>query len=321
MTNEQLQLPAGGMQVITIFANGSTFRLKVDQSFGHPGNSMPTIAIEGCGENEEGEISLGYVTIFPEDDENPFLSIHCVENTNLLTSNNKDVFPKGIYEEHFINANTAIEYLIHFQNTTGITATNVMIKDSVFTHLDPSSIRLGPSSHPYQFTLTGNGVANFIFHDIMLPDSIVNDVASRGFVTFYIQQKADLPLGTQIINKAEIHFNANPAVTTNMTLNTIGADFLEEVIVHTKALPSKEPLLSIYPLPADDYFIIECHQSYLLENSGIVQVFDVKGNEIWTQELSSGKTTVDCKHFPKGAYWVKVLSEGEVVLCKKIVVL
>ncbi|MBK8427474.1 MAG: hypothetical protein IPL27_16535 [Lewinellaceae bacterium] len=82
-----------------------------------------------------------------------------------------------------------IEYLIRFQNTGTDTAFTVMIMDTISTLFDITSLRPGASSHPYTFNLLGQGVAQFVFSNIMLPDSNVNEVASHGFVKLTIAPK------------------------------------------------------------------------------------------------------------------------------------
>jgi hypothetical protein len=76
------------------------------------------------------------------------------------------------------------------------------------------------SSHNYTYHLSGN-VIKFLFHNINLPDSNVNEQASKGYVLFSIQQAPNNPLGTVIKNKAAIYFDFNDPVITNYTYNII----------------------------------------------------------------------------------------------------
>ena len=88
--------------------------------------------------------------------------------------------------------------------------------------------------------LTGKAVENdvinlqlfdFIFNNIQLPDSNVNEPASHGFVKFKINQRANNPLGTVIENKAGIYFDFNEAVITNSTHHVLGENFVESNLV------------------------------------------------------------------------------------------
>ena len=43
--------------------------MSVNQIPNHPGNSNPSVAVEGCGTNINGGISLGIVTQYGQNDE------------------------------------------------------------------------------------------------------------------------------------------------------------------------------------------------------------------------------------------------------------
>ena len=64
-------------------SNGKTYRLFVNQVKNHPGNSAPTLAVEYCGyqQNPSVPISLGYVNMFKEDDED----LHVYSDNQLLS--------------------------------------------------------------------------------------------------------------------------------------------------------------------------------------------------------------------------------------------
>lgn len=207
-------------QVITrsLLAEGNTYRAEVQQSIGHPGNSMPSAVIEGCG---VGTISLGFVTQFPMDDANTFVDIDCQENIGAYDPNTKAAYPTGYFSEHFISNDDEIEYHIRFQNTGTDTAFTVVLRDTLSEHLDLTSIQFGTSSHHYQAEILENGILKFTFDNIMLPDSNVNLEASNGFVKFKIGLKENLPPGTVITNSAAIYFDFNPPVITETVFHTI----------------------------------------------------------------------------------------------------
>jgi len=54
---DNFQLDSGDSLQLYKSANGLYHRLEAEQSPGHPGSSMPSIFIEGCGENDDGEIN------------------------------------------------------------------------------------------------------------------------------------------------------------------------------------------------------------------------------------------------------------------------
>jgi len=199
-------------------AQGETYRAEVQQSEGHPGNSMPIAVVEDCG---VGNLSLGFITQFPMDDGNHFIDMDCQENIGAYDPNTKAAYPRGYSNEHFISNSDEIEYHIRFQNTGTDTAFTVVLKDTLSPFLDATTIQLGTSSHHYESEILENGILKFTFENIMLPDSNVNLVASNGFVKFKIGLKEDLLPGTIINNSAGIYFDFNAPVITETIFHTI----------------------------------------------------------------------------------------------------
>ena len=132
--------------------------------------------MEGCN-----GVNPGFVTIFPEDDGAPFISIDCRENISSFDPNDKQAFPRGYGSEHFIEKNTALEYLIRFQNTGTDTAFTVILKDTLSPWLDLYSVRPGAASHDYEYEILGQNIIKITFNNILLPDSNINELASHGF--------------------------------------------------------------------------------------------------------------------------------------------
>ena len=81
-------------------------------------------------------------------------------------------------------------------------AQRVLLKDTLTSALDMSSIQVIGASHPYQMSLSENGILSFLFDHIYLPDSISNEPESHGFVQFKILPHPNTPLGTLIKNRA-----------------------------------------------------------------------------------------------------------------------
>jgi len=117
-------------------------------------------------------------------------------------------------------------YTIRFQNTGNAEALMVRIEDQLSPNLDLSTFRILSSSHEEVLTttITEEGLINFTFTDINLPDSTSNLEESQGFVTFYIKPKTELSEGTEIFNSADIYFDLNPPIFTNETKNILASD-------------------------------------------------------------------------------------------------
>jgi len=179
---------------LSVAANGSTYRLEVEQEAFHPGVSFPSLSIEGCGGLTPGLINSYYL-----DDGNLHTDIDCKEIIGSYDPNDKRGYPLGYDSENYIDKNTDLEYLIRFQNVGNDTAFRVVIRDTLSPLLDASSVRPGSSSHPYSFSLTGNGILKFVFEDIELPDSTTDLSGSNGFVEFKIKQSPDNQIGDVIL--------------------------------------------------------------------------------------------------------------------------
>jgi len=135
--------------------------------------------------------------------------------------NDKSVFP-GYGPLGIISTEVeSLEYIIRFQNTGTDTAFNIVIEDQLDTKLNWETITPISSSHSFSVGLTQAGKLSFIFNNIMLPDSNINELESHGFIKYQIDISPGLPMGTSIYNEANIFFDANPPIQTNQTLSTI----------------------------------------------------------------------------------------------------
>ncbi|MFZ6051457.1 FG-GAP-like repeat-containing protein [Halocola ammonii] len=144
------------------------------------------------------------------------------ELTCAYDPNDKQVFPEGYSEEHYIANDTILEYLVRFQNTGNAPAIDVIVRDTLDENLNLSSFQLVANSHPVYTTVDpSTREVEFYFQDIMLPDSVNNEPESHGFVSFTVRPEPELPLLTELNNTAAIFFDNNPPIITNTTWSTI----------------------------------------------------------------------------------------------------
>ncbi len=313
--SDMILLGSGQSQSITLPANGSTWRVEVDQVPYNPLNTLVSAAIEGCGVNGNGNFSLGFLSQFPESERGAHTDEDCQENIGAFDPNDKQGFPRGVADGHFIAPGTEIEYLIRFQNTGTDTAFNVQIFDTLSQHLDFTTLRPGSSSHPYKFNLLGSGVVQFVFQNIMLPDSNVNERGSHGYVKFSIMPKADLPDPTVVENQAAIYFDFNAPVITNRTWHTVGEQFLS---VSTVNLPAGYQL-DVYPNPASEKAVFRLSPD--APDQGTLQVYDRQGRLVRHQLFKSRIFELDAGALTPGLYFFRLESEGRAVAAGKLTVL
>jgi len=311
MSRKPFQLDANQSVKFSIPAAGRTYRLEAKQAQGHPGNSKPTVTLENCG---NGNLSLGFVNQFPQDEADPFVDIDCQQNRGSFDPNDKQGFPNGYGNNKFIDINQDLEYLIRFQNTGTDTAFTVRLIDTISPYLEPECIVMGPSSHPYSYHIYDKGILEVLFDPIALPDSATNFEKSMGFVKFRISQKIALAVGTPIKNTASIYFDSNSPIETNMTLHTVGENF----VIITQIPELQAPVMNIYPNPFSDETIIE-----LDDNSSdlkTLEVFDLHGRKLKQLSFIDNRLVFKRETLTQGIYFFqistprKTLTQGKMVI-------
>ena len=300
---------------VSVYADGGTYRLEADQEPNHPGMSMPSVSVEGCNITMTGS-SLGFVTIFNQDDGDPFVDIDCRSNIGAYDPNDKQGFPLGYGAEHFINRGQDIEYMIRFQNTGTDTAFNILVEDKLSELLDIVSVRPGASSHPYEFSISQDRMLQFKFDNIMLPDSNMNQYASNGFVKFKVSQMPDLELGTQIQNSAAIYFDFNAPIITNQTLHTLGENY---VTISTSVDRIEDQLVDvkIYPNPFSIDTKIELQGVEIDE--GIFKLYDATGRLIRSQNFNNNEFIFSKKDLRTGMYYFTIENNYQIISSGKLV--
>lgn len=309
------ELEAGEQTQIAYEATGSFFHLAAGQAPGFPGLNLPVAWVEGCGNS--GNASLGFVNQYTLGDEDVWLDVFCLESVNSYDPNDKNGFPRGYADEHFIEQNVDIEYLIRFQNTGTAPAYQVEIRDTLpVKWLDPATVRPGASSHEYVWDMQGNGVVVFRFPGIVLPDSAANFDASQGFVKFRVSQRKDVPLGTKIENTAAIFFDFNPPIITNQTLHTVSKNF-----ILTKTDGPKTPNLEvkIVPNPARGQVRVQIAG---LENEGenlTFVLYSAVGQSVLNRNFSGANFEFQAGQLPEGVYFYEIRREGKLAATGKLI--
>ncbi len=312
-----LDLDPDADQVMGFEADGSTYRFSVEQADGHPGNSNPTIAIEGC--TNGADFTVGFLTQFEEDDRDRFVSIDCQENidADAVGSYFKRGYPKGYGDSLYIEQETDLKYIINFQNSGLDTAIRVVIRDTLSPHLDPSSVRPGASSHDYSFEVYGEGILKFTFEDINLPGSSTNAEASKGFVKYRVSQKPDNPLGTRIKNSAAIYLGFDEPVDTDPTCHLVDEEF---VIVHTDEIFLPEVSeVKVYPNPFMEQVTFEIVSKTNLRKLRFT-IYDLHGRLVRELQPEAMQFDVEKLNLASGVYVFKIESEGALVSTGRLIV-
>jgi uncharacterized repeat protein (TIGR01451 family) len=198
---------------VAVPADGATWRMEATKL---DDGTLTATALENCGGLTPGLITAFWL------DKGPLESdFDCRQVIGSYDPNLKSAVPAGAGLNYTITANRPVQYTIDFQNTGTDTAYRVLLRDVLPAAFDLNTFRAGFSSHPCTWEIRGNTL-DVLFSPIALPDSNVNEPASRGFFSFELDQKPNLPDGTFFQNTAAIIFDFNPPIITNTVYHTIG---------------------------------------------------------------------------------------------------
>ena len=106
-------------------------------------------------------------------------------------------------------------------------------------------------------------------------------------------RKKDLVLNTEISNKAEIYFDYNPPIITN-----IASSIIKES-VGTIEVKAQEEFV-VYPNPSSGTIRV------LSLQEGTLRIINTLGNTLKTQTLKKGINTIQCTELKTGAYILTV---------------
>ncbi len=280
-----VQIPAGDSVTIAFPVSSSYQRIQLPQEPGHPYPGLVSAAVEACN----GQPFSSFVAQYPFDNPSPFYTQTCAVIKGSFDPNDKSATPEGVKAEHYIWPRTELDYKIRFQNTGNDTAFTVVIRDTLPDWLDVATFRSGASSHAYEWDISGPGILTFVFDNIMLPDSNVNEVASHGFVAFKITPADSTPLGTLLENRAGIYFDFNDPIITNTVFHTVDTGFLAYNMVDAVLETSASSLLSVFPNPAVDWIRVSMPGHFF--KSGAVRVSDVYGRMLMQQKFQGESVT------------------------------
>lgn len=247
-------------------------------------------------------------TTVPANDINANNNYHafCLRVVNSYDPNLKEVNPAGEGQQGIIpSTTTELTYTIHFQNTGNAHALNVIVYDTLDSHVQPYALQVVGASHYMQAEWIASNIVRFSFNNINLPDSGLSQAASQGHVTFRVKLQP-VSLGTQIKNNAAIYFDSNAPIFTNTVLNTIG----EPSAVAT--LQQSINLL-VFPNPASETITIV---SDLKEPIATLCILSTTGQLISSTPFNGPVMQQSISALPAGLYVVELQSSKGTVRVK-----
>jgi uncharacterized delta-60 repeat protein len=231
--------------------------------------------------------------------------------TDETPDNNKFVFDQVVVNSFDPNDKTCIEgdkisktkvgdyvhYIIRFENTGTYAAQNITVKDVIdVAKYDINTLYPLSGSHLFSTEITDNNKVDFKFENINLP---FDDANNDGYLAFKIKTKSSLVEGDSFGGSANIFFDYNSAITTNVPTTKI-----------EQALGVKDFLFGkyfvVYPNPVNEVLNITAKEDIQLSS---IQIYNVLGQLI--RVISNAKNTenIDVSNLNSGNYFIKIFSD------------
>lgn len=182
-------------------------------------------------------------------------------------------------------------YLIRFENLGTANAINVVIKDVIDTNVfDVLTLIPLSASHNFETKIRENNQVEFIFENINLPyDETNND----GYVLFKIKSLSTLQIADTINNQANIYFDYNAPVITNVETTEVIAN------LSVDSFENHEEII-LYPNPVVDELYFD--SSKQIDN---IYIYNLKGKIVYKQNaLITNK--IDMRNLQSGFYFIKL---------------
>ncbi|WP_298304987.1 T9SS type A sorting domain-containing protein [Flavobacterium sp.] len=193
-----------------------------------------------------------------------------------------------------------LHYTIRFQNIGTSDAINVKVVNDLDTKLDWSTFELISTSHNCRVK-NNNGHNEFLFEGINLPGSN-NEPLSHGYVTYKIKPISTIAIGNTISNMANIYFDFNAPIVTNVANTTVSALSNQNFTFND---------FKFYPNPVKNSLSIS--NASLIEE---IEITSLLGQKILTKKINELQTELNLSELANGVYFVKVRSEGQEKIVK-----
>ncbi|WCO02375.1 T9SS type A sorting domain-containing protein [Psychroserpens ponticola] len=181
-----------------------------------------------------------------------------------------------------------LHYTINFENTGTAAATFVVVKDDIDeTKFDMNTLRVMHASHEMMTRITDNRI-EFVFDNINL------EPEGRGNVVFKIKTLNSLSIGDSVSNKADIYFDYNYPIETNIATTTFDALSVDEFGLKNS--------VSVYPNPTNGQLFI--NSTYKIDD---IILYDIQGRKVEGFNVSE-TNMLNISSVSKGVYFLEITS-------------
>lgn len=188
-----------------------------------------------------------------------------------------------------------VHYRIRFENLGTANATNIVVRDIInLTEFDISSLVVLDASHDMYTRINNGNEVEFIFENIQLP---FDDTNNDGYIVYKIKILNSLQVDDTFSNQAEIYFDFNAPIFTNVYTTTIKSGLSVNEF--------SELDIQLYPNPSSDVVTITSKQ--VMDS---VSIYDIKGRLVEEVGLNSSNIIFNIDYLQSGVYFVKVTSDN-----------
>ncbi len=188
-----------------------------------------------------------------------------------------------------------LHYIIHFENSGTANAENIVVSDLIDTSkFDVSTLVPLSGSASFTTKISNTNLVEFIFENINLP---FDDANNDGYVAFKIKSLPTLVEGDDINNSANIYFDYNAPIITNMNtvnvFNPLATTDFEFGSVYT-----------LSPVPAKNNLTITAKKDVVMNS---ITIYNTLGQLV--QVITNPTETIDISGLKTGSYFIKVISD------------
>lgn len=285
----------------TVNGNTITWNMTGLDNTGYP---FISVTLNAVGTLSIGDTVMNHLSITPTTGDlnpinNQFLLVDSVRSS--FDPNEKHVSPL-----RDIAQGELLTYTINFENLGNDTAFNIHILDELSAHLDAATFKAIASSHPMSTQIIEvNGVKTLRvdFPNIHLADASAPN-HNKGFITYQINARTGLPLGTNIHNTADIYFDINPAIVTNTTTNIIpNPNSIQDWATAKR--------MTVFPNPTNDVLFIEGMDQFKQ-----IHIINAMGQQVSTHNVKVGANNLSVATLASGIYFLKATGNDGVYMQK-----
>ncbi len=192
-----------------------------------------------------------------------------------------------------------LHYTINFENT-GTAAANFIVVETEIdeSKYDLGSIQILSSSHAMDIVSLNNRL-EFVFDAINLPPE------GTGNIVFKIRSKDDLSIGDSVSQQANIFFDYNFPIETNLATTTFQTLSVAEF--------DFDNTIQLFPNPAIDKLTIKGKTS--IET---IKIYDIHGRTAVLETINDLEHTVDISSLSNGVYFVALTTKNRTSIEKLI---